>query len=67
MKHSILKSWRTSICGIVCLGIGFAAMAMTYIPHQTLYFNAVYVWRPFYGLLAAGFIGLHARDHKAKD
>lgn len=61
----MIKSWRTSLLGLCCIGVAIWSMSVTYVPIQPLRFNLLYVWSGQEALLLVGLGLLHARDHKA--
>lgn len=62
-----MKSWKTTTLGLVAIAIALWSMHDTYIPYQTVSFHVFHVWPGQFGLLFAGWIGVHARDHSHKD
>lgn len=62
MKN-IIKHWKTSALGAVALGFGCWAMHVTYVPTNTVYFNACYVWCGPFALIAVGIGLLFAADN----
>lgn len=58
------KHWRTSLIGGAAMLLGIWSFHVHWNPTQTLYFNLVYGEVAQIGLIVAGWIGLHAADHK---
>jgi len=58
------KNWRTTTVGALAILLGAWSFHIHWIHTQTLYFNIFYGEIPSIGLMVAGWIGLHAADHK---
>ncbi len=58
------KSWRTTSLGIVCVLIGLLSWHQGWLPSQSLWFNVRYVGLGPLGWIVAGWMGIHARDHR---
>jgi hypothetical protein len=58
-------SWITKTLGIAAILLGAWSFYVHWVPNQTTYFNIVYVEVPQIGLMFAGWIGIHAADHRA--
>lgn len=64
IKRSVVRHPFTTILGTVCLLLGLVVMKHTYVETNTFSFNVFYVWPGAFALLAVGFLGLCAADHK---
>ena len=59
----MIKSWKTTILGVIAIGFGLWLMHVRYVPSNTLRFNLVYVWPESFSLIFAGIGLVHAKDH----
>jgi hypothetical protein len=60
------KSWRTTGIGVALIILGAWAFKVHWDSAQSIYFNLVMVEPPQLAIIAAGWLGLHARDHKCE-
>jgi hypothetical protein len=58
------KSWRTTALGIACIVLGLTIWHQTWVHNQTVWFNLRYVGLGPLGWIVAGWIGIHAKDHR---
>ena len=62
-----MKSWKTTLLGIVSILFGIWTAHVHYVPTAQLYFNICYVWPSSIGLIMAGIGLIYARDHSMKN
>jgi len=61
------KSWITTTLGVIAILWGLRSAFVLYVHTQTVWFNLIYVLPGAMAMIFAGWIGIHARDHRCKD
>jgi hypothetical protein len=59
----MIRHWKTSLFGLLCIIWGLWLAHVTYVPTNTLRFNLVYVWPAAELFLITGLGLIHAKDH----
>lgn len=71
MKKPLAKvfgpSWRTSLLGIVLIGLGVWAFILHWVPTQTVWFNLMYAEIAPIAIIACGVVAIWTREQRAHD